>query len=112
LSVTHHALKAVFEAKYPPKHPNHRNLITIDFGQFVSRGLGEKKFSRLTFNIDSKIRELDTFHTHWEACATEFEPISQIDNDPSGEPDDVEKVVQNPAFRSMFRAAECFDLLK
>lgn len=115
LNVMHPALKAAFEAAYPPKHPNHRDLTNIHFSQFVAHGLGEENFARLTFNIDLKIRELvqaDTFHTHWEACATELEPISLLENDPSGEPDDVERAFQNPAFRSVYRMAECFDLLK
>lgn len=34
------ALKAAFEAAFPTKHPDHRNFLTIDFGQFFAIGVG------------------------------------------------------------------------
>jgi hypothetical protein len=42
--VTHPALKAAFEAAYPPQHPNHKDLVTISFGQFLSYSVREEMF--------------------------------------------------------------------
>ena len=94
----HPALKAAFEADYPPQHPDHRDLVTIGFGQFLSYGIGEEMFAQLTFKIDSKISELvhaDTFNTHWEAFATKLRPpegsLLQSDEGLSEQPTRLEK---------------------
>jgi hypothetical protein len=116
----HPALKAAFEAVYPPQHPDHRDLVTIDFGQFFSYGIGEEMFAQLTFKIDSKISELfnaDTFGTHWEAFATKLRPpegsLLQNDEGLSEQPTGLEKdLLGNPSFKSILRAAQGFDVLK
>jgi hypothetical protein len=118
-SVMHPALKAAFEAAYPPQHPDHRDLVTINFGQFVSYGIGEEMFVQLTLKIDSKISELvhaDTFHTHWEARATNLRPpegsLLQSDEGLGEEPTCLEKdLLGNPSFQSIVRAAQGFDVL-
>ncbi|KFY07183.1 hypothetical protein V492_07379 [Pseudogymnoascus sp. VKM F-4246] len=119
--VMHPALKISFEAAYPPQHPDHRDLITINFGEFVNNSIGEQMFAQLTSKIDSKISELvcaDTFSTHWqEASAANLqhsggsllegdenisEQASQLEND----------FLKNPAFESVIKAAQCFDVLQ
>lgn len=68
--IMHPALKATFVAAYPPKHPDHRDLVTIDFGEFLSHAIGDEMFAKLSFEIDKKIGELVhtyTFHSHFEA---------------------------------------------
>lgn len=123
--IMHLALKASFEADYPPKHPDHRDLITIDFREFFSHSIGEGMFARLATKIDSKMSALvcaDTFKTHWEAVATTPQqpfaggPLLQTDEGLSSEgpsrPEDEEDLLRNPAVGSICRAAQGFDVLK
>lgn len=118
--VMHPALKISFEAVYPPKHPDHRDLVTINFSEFLSHAIGEEMFAQLDSKIDSKISELvlaDTFNTHWEAAATNLQPsrdpLLQSDEGLSEQPSRLEDgSLKNPAFQSIFRAAQGFDVLK
>ena len=66
----HPALKSAFEAAYSPKPPGHRDLITINFGDFFRIGLGEEYFTRLMSLIRQRSRTLvraDTMKHHWAA---------------------------------------------
>ena len=116
----HPALKIAFEAAYPPQHPDHRDIVIIDFRQFLSYGIGEETFAQLTSKIDSKISELvhsKTFGTHWTAVATKLRsPEGSLllsDEDHSEQPTLVEEeLLSKPSFQSIFRAAQGFDVLK
>jgi hypothetical protein len=118
--IMHPALKAAFEAAYPTQHPDHRDLRTIDFGQFFSYGIGEEMFAQLTFKIESKFSDLvqaDNFVTHWEAFATKLRPpeesLLQSDEDFSEQPTHLEQdFLENPSFKSIYRMAEVLDALK
>ena len=119
LSIIHPALRAAFEAAYPPQHPDHRDLVTLDFGQFLSYGIGDETFTQLTFLIDAKISELvhaDSFHTHWEASATKIQSlkgsISQNREDTSKQSSRLEPdLFENSSLQSIFRAAQSFSVL-
>ncbi|KAK8123003.1 hypothetical protein PG984_011673 [Apiospora sp. TS-2023a] len=67
----HPALQSAFEAAYPPKHPAHRDLVTIGFDEFFGLGLGEEHFTRLLTLVEEKCRELvasdTTLKQHWAA---------------------------------------------
>ncbi|KAJ3466405.1 hypothetical protein MRS44_003969 [Fusarium solani] len=118
--IMHPALKAAFEAAYPPKHPDHRDLVTIDFGEFLSHAIGDETFAKLSFEIDKKIGVLvrtDTFHSHFEAFRESSQPpanssfqerSADINEQSSGQED----ILENPSFNSVFRAAQGFDVLK
>ncbi|KFY68585.1 hypothetical protein V496_00971 [Pseudogymnoascus sp. VKM F-4515 (FW-2607)] len=119
--VMHPALKISFEAVYPPQHPDHRDLITISFGEFFNDALGEEMFAQLITKIDSKIAELvraDTFKSHWEeASAANLRPsrgsLLQGDENISEQPSHLENdFLKNPAFQSVIKAAESLDVLK
>ena len=118
--IMHPAIKAAFEAAYPPQHPDHRDLVTIDFDHFFRYGIGEDMLTQLISKIGSKSSELvraDTFHPHWEATATTLRPLDesllQSDEDLSEQPSHLEKDwLGSPSFQSVFRAAQEFDVLK
>jgi hypothetical protein len=114
LTVIHPALRAAFEAAYPPQHPDHRDLVALDFSQFLSDGTGDETFAQLTLMIDAKISELvraDSFHTHWEASATKIRPpkgsISQNREDSREQPD----LLENSSLQSIFKATQGFNVL-
>ncbi|WEW61563.1 hypothetical protein PRK78_007054 [Emydomyces testavorans] len=115
----HPAVKAAFEAAYPPQHPDHKHLVTIGFGEFLDYGIGEETFAQLALKIELKISELvhaNTFHTHWEAFTTNSQPpeeaLLQNDEDLSKEPTLEEELLKKPSFRSMYRAAQGFSVLQ
>jgi hypothetical protein len=120
LDVIHPFLKAAFIAAYSPKHPNHKDIVTIDFGQFFTDGIGEETFAKLALKIELKISELvhaDTFQAHWEANVTNsYFPEgshSQKDGEFSEQPTGLEEdLLSNPSFKSVFKAAEGFRVLK
>ena len=109
LGVMYRANKAAFEAAYP-KNVDHKNLVTIDFDQFLSCGIGDEMFALLTSKIDSKTAELvhaDTFTIHWEAVAENSRPPGGL------RPERDENTLHNnPSFQSILRAALGFDTLK
>lgn len=120
-NVVHPVLQAAFEAAYPKQSSDFRNLLTIDFGQFFSYGLGEEKFAELTSKIDLKIAGLvrnDSSRMHWDAHVPD--PESPSRNGPSNDrgvngsttDQTEESVLNNPCFKSMVRAAQTFDVLK
>ncbi|KAH8776266.1 hypothetical protein F5883DRAFT_409959 [Diaporthe sp. PMI_573] len=117
----HPALKRAFEAAYLPKHPNHRDLVSIDFGEFFSHGIGEETFAQLSTMIDQKISDLvsdNTFAAYFEASRKDFQsPVASLsyqgDNDFGRQSTQEEReMLENPCFKSIVRAAEGFDDLK
>ncbi|KAJ5525820.1 hypothetical protein N7494_012470 [Penicillium frequentans] len=120
ICVMHPAVKAAFEADFPPKHPEHRDLITIDFAEFFEFGIGEQMFAQLTSDIEKKISELvavDAFHSQFEATKPNFEfPIKtfspRVENEADEEPVcHEEDYLKNPLFISIYKAAQTFDTL-
>lgn len=115
----HPALKDAFEAAYPPKHPNHKDLITMEFGEFFAYAIGEETFVKLSSEIDKKIGDLVKAHTlpaHFEASQEKI----KLRAGSSSRDDDLEEVctaqerdiLANPAFESIVRAATGFGVLK
>ncbi|CAG7560610.1 unnamed protein product [Fusarium equiseti] len=120
LRIMHPALKATFEDAYPPKHPDHRDLVTIDFYEFFDHALGDETFVKLSVGIENKISELvhtDNFHSHFEALKESSRPSEDYFseecngniNEQSTSQDDF---LESPPFGSVFRAAQGFDALK
>jgi hypothetical protein len=103
------AIKTAFEAAYPPQHPQHRKLLTVDFMTFYNHGIDDETFKRLSFAIDTKIREVmvaDTFSEHWSASSADEGKT------PAAEPlAGNAKRMQQPAFRSVVRGACGFEIL-
>lgn len=76
------AIRAGFEAAYPPQHPQHRKLLTVDFMAFYNHGIDDETSKRLSFAIDTKIREVmvaDTFLEHWLASRGQWKNVAQRD---------------------------------
>jgi len=103
------AIKIAFEAAYPPQHPQHRKLLTVDFMTFYNHGIDDETFSRLSFAIDTKIREVmaaETFSEHWSAASADEGKT------PAAEPlAGNATLMQKPAFQSVVRGACGFEIL-
>jgi hypothetical protein len=119
LDDAHPALKASFVAAYPPKHREHKDLITIDFGQFFAYGIGEESFAELSMKIESKISDLiqtDTFQAHWDANTTKFcsnEGSESQENTGCSEQyaEPGADMLSNPSLKAVFKAAQGFMVL-
>lgn len=117
--VLHPALKAAFEASYAARPENHRDLVTIDFWQFFDYGIGDDTFAQLMSKIEIRCGEVvrdETFDAYWSAAKSTFQPArwseSTIEAKSSGQHEDSDKAtLRNPAFISMYKAAEGFELL-
>jgi hypothetical protein len=111
----HTSLKAAFEAAYPPQHPNHKDLVTIDFAQLIEHGIGDEMWAKLTLQIDTKISELvcaDTFSVQLQGSPPQGFLLEIAPGLSKPPPYPEEKLLGNPAFRSVVRAAQGFEVLK
>ncbi|KAL2145166.1 hypothetical protein VTI28DRAFT_7802 [Corynascus sepedonium] len=120
--IMHPALKMAFEAAYPPKHPDHRDLIEVDFAEFVYSCIGEESFVKLSNAIHMKVQELvhkDSFGAYFDAAVQQME--SNGEPHPADAPlpqqadfsrEKVEDVLKNPCFQSIVTTAEEFDALR
>ena len=120
--IMHPALKMAFEAAYPPRHPDHRDLIEIDFFEFVYFGVGEEMFVKLSDAIHKKIQEL----VHKECFSTHFDAgVHQLGSNRGVEPattplfqeanfagEGGKDILENPYFKSIYATAEGFDVLR
>ncbi|RGP81432.1 hypothetical protein FLONG3_577 [Fusarium longipes] len=119
-SVMQPALKATFEDAYPPKHPDHRDLVTITFNEFFSHALGDEMFAKLSVEIEKKIRELirtNMFQFHFEkfkeySGPSEDSLLEERDGDFNEQSINHKDILESPSFGSVFRAAQGFDALK
>ena len=117
----HPAVLAAFEAAYPPKPPDHRDLITIGFDEFFHHGIGEESFAQMSLDIHAKISELtraDNFKALFEAAVAGGQtpadsPAHQanisLDKISTNTVTDYR---ENPSFQSVVRAAQIFGVLK
>ncbi|KAF4415126.1 hypothetical protein FACUT_13655 [Fusarium acutatum] len=120
LRIMHPALKAAFEAAYPPKHPDHRDLVTIDFDEFLDHAMGNETFAQLSVEIDKKITELvhsNNFESHFETFRESARSLANTllkerNGDSNEQSINQEDTLKSPSFRSFFRAAQDFDVLK
>ena len=62
MDVVHPALGAAFEASYPQKQPDHKELLAIDFAGFLDYGMSGATFAKITSQIEEKILELIRDH--------------------------------------------------
>jgi len=106
----HPALKKAFEVAYGPKPPAHRDLIEVDFVDFVHECVGEESFVKLTTAIDVKIRELVHSEQVGEQIPGGVLPVPPPGGDGSAE--EAEEVMNNPCFKSVFVAAQVFDVMR
>ncbi|KAF5718698.1 hypothetical protein FMUND_5058 [Fusarium mundagurra] len=117
--IMHPALKAAFEAAYPPKHPDHRDLVTIDFDEFFHHAMGDETFARLSVEIEQKIGELlhsNTFKSYPQTAYESSPPLAndlskERNNDSNEQSINQEDLLKSPSFGSVFRAAQVFDVL-
>ncbi|KAJ5160551.1 uncharacterized protein N7482_007555 [Penicillium canariense] len=120
LSIMDPAIRAALEAAYPPKHPNHRDLITIGFSEFFHNALGEEMFANLSFEISKKISEVvnaDTFEVHFEASKETLEfpdtflgqQVNEHDKEKSKRIQD--ELINKPSFKSVVRASQLLETL-
>ncbi|RYP49445.1 hypothetical protein DL768_004855 [Monosporascus sp. mg162] len=119
-SIVDSGLRAAFESAYPPKHPDHKGLVAIDFFQFFSDAIEKSTFAQLSLQIDDKISDLvqaDSFETHFEAAKKSVQSPTessfwQGDNHHSEKSSGHEEMFENPAFRSNFKAVQGFGVRK
>ncbi|RYP79018.1 hypothetical protein DL770_006763 [Monosporascus sp. CRB-9-2] len=115
-SIMNPGLRAAFESAYPPKHPDHKDLVAIDFFQFFSEAIGESTFAQLSLQIDDKLSDLvhaDSFEAHFGAARKSVQSPTessfwQGNNHHSEQFSGHEEILENPAFRSIFRAGPGF----
>ncbi|PKX91372.1 uncharacterized protein P174DRAFT_491121 [Aspergillus novofumigatus IBT 16806] len=119
--IMHPALKAAFEAKYPPKHPNHKDLNNVNFAKFFDECIGEETFRLLSLEIEREISKLvsaNSFKAHFEACKKTLphydDPlVQQRGHDASDQCTDLkDDILRSPQFQSIIKVAEIFDVLK
>jgi hypothetical protein len=119
--IMHPALKAAFEATYPPKHPNHKDLNNVNFAKFFDECIGEETFRLLSLKIERKISEIvsaNSFKPHFEACKKTLPPyddplVQQHGHDASDQSNDLkDDILRSPHFQSIIKVAEIFDVLK
>ncbi|GFF80016.1 hypothetical protein IFM60648_09983 [Aspergillus lentulus] len=119
--IMHPALKAAFEATYPPKHPNHRDLNNVNFAKFLDECIGEETFRLLSLEIERKISELvsaNSFKAHFEAYKKTLPPyddplVQQHGDDAGDQSNDLkDDILRSPHFQSIIKVAEIFDVLK
>jgi hypothetical protein len=119
--IMHPALKAAFEATYPPKHPNHKDLNNVNFAKFFDECIGEETFRLLSLEIERKFSEIvsaNSFKAHFEACKKTLPPyddplVQQHGHDASDQSNDLkDDILRSPHFQSIIKVAEIFDVLK
>lgn len=116
----HPALKIAFEAAYPEKHPDHRDLIEVGFGEFFDRCIGESSFAQISREILKTISDLvtsDAYSAQFAAAENIMTPLKSFsqrydDGDTETSVQQTEAMLANPAFESMVKAAEIFAILK
>ncbi|CVL12342.1 uncharacterized protein FPRN_07096 [Fusarium proliferatum] len=115
----HPALKAAFEAAYPPKHPDRGDLVTIDFYEFFHHAMGDETFARLSVEIEQKIMQLmqsNTFKSYPETGRESSPPLDNLSEERKKDLDErsisEEEILKSPSFGSVFRAAQGFDVLQ
>jgi hypothetical protein len=114
------SLLAGFESLYPPKIPEHKDLIIMDFADFLDYGISEATFTQLTSKIEQTISE---WITKFSFLAPELEKyeelfglvlgsmIPKVDGSEQSYPpaDDLHR---RPCFKAIFGAAQTFDILR
>jgi hypothetical protein len=116
-SCIHPALKSAFEAAYPPRHPDHHSLPTIDFVEFFY-AIGDETYAKLMLKIDAKTNELvwaDTFSAHWIAAAGIMALQAGSAEDQNEDPatsNEVDKILANTAYMSAYRLAQGLNVLR
>ncbi|KAL6820794.1 hypothetical protein V8C40DRAFT_62159 [Trichoderma camerunense] len=109
----HPAMRAAFEAEYPPKHVSHRDLIEKDFADFFDYGFGEEMFARLMDNIHAKAREMaraESFTIHGDHCQADLQKNLADRYRVKGEK--ANALLENQTWRSVYTLAQKFAILQ
>jgi hypothetical protein len=105
------ALKSAIEAAYPPKHTDYKTLTSMDLPTFLSFGIGDQIYTKLSLAISTKISDMvhdDSFDKHWEPSTRDGEaPKWKVPNADVGN-----SLMQSPVFRSVVIAAQTFEILR
>lgn len=120
IPIMHPTLLAGFESRYPPKKPEHKDLIIMDFVGFLDYGIGEATFTQLTSEIEQTISE---WITKFPFLAPELEKYEKllglvlgsttpkVDGTEQSYPP-AEDLHRQPCFKAIFGAAQTFDILR
>ncbi|KAJ5590155.1 hypothetical protein N7450_004127 [Penicillium hetheringtonii] len=117
--ITHPAILAGFEHLYPPKQPEHKDLIIMDFVEFIDYGLGEATFAQLTFEIGKTISEWAEKFSFLAPALENYEKLlgqflgsmtPKVDGTEQSYPP-AENLHREPCFKAIFEAAQTFDIL-
>lgn len=122
--IMHPGLKTAFEAAYPTKPPDHRDLNDIDFWRFFEYGMGETTFAQLFFKIEQNVTDLvaaEAFGAQFEASRESLQwPVEFLCQENDYDDDDgankkpsrpENDLLRTPSFQSIYRAAQCFEAL-
>ncbi|KAF2023833.1 hypothetical protein EK21DRAFT_94566 [Setomelanomma holmii] len=91
-------VQVAFEAAYPPRHPEYRDLKALSFAELIDYGTREETFANLMTSIGRKITEL----IDSEACVAQAEADKTNNKETSPIPEmatAANKVMRNPWFQ-------------
>jgi hypothetical protein len=120
MPIIHPALLVGFESLYSPKKPEHKDLIIMDFVEFLDYGMSEAIFTELTSEIEQTISE---WIIKFSFLASELEKYkelfgyvlgsmtSKVDGLEQSYPlaDDLHR---HPCFKVIFGVVQTFDILR
>ncbi|KAJ5367175.1 hypothetical protein N7541_001116 [Penicillium brevicompactum] len=120
MPIMHPALLAGFESLYPLKKPEHKDLIIMDFVEFLDYGMSEATFAQFTSEIEQTISE---WITKFSFLAPELEKYEELfglvlgtmtpkDNGPEQSYPPADDLHRRPCFKAIFGAAQTFDILR
>ncbi|KAJ5953598.1 hypothetical protein N7454_000494 [Penicillium verhagenii] len=120
IPIMHPALLAGFESLYPPRRPEHKDLIIMDFVGFLDYGMGEATFTQLTSEIEQTISE---WITKFPLLALELEKYEEMLGRVLGSMTPkfagieqsyppAEDLHRQLSFKAIFGAAQTFDILR
>lgn len=120
IPIMHPALLAGFDTLYPPKKPEHKDLIIMDFVGFLDYGMGEAIFTQLASEIEQTISE---WITKFPLLARELEKYEEmlgrvlgsmtpkVDGTEQSYPP-AEDLHRQLCFKAIHGAAQTFDILR
>ncbi|KAJ6028829.1 hypothetical protein N7540_004405 [Penicillium herquei] len=120
MSIMHPILLGGFEYHYPPKKPEHRDLIIMDFAAFLDYGISDATFTQLASEIEQTISDWITKFPFVASELENYEKLfglilgsltSKVDGtEQSHTP--AEDLHRQPCFKAIFGAAQTFDILR
>ncbi|KAJ5638664.1 hypothetical protein N7528_001054 [Penicillium herquei] len=120
IPIMHPTLRSGFETLYPPKKPEHKDLIIMDFVEFLDYGMGEATFTQLASEVEQTISEWITKFSFLAPELKKYEKLFEIalgsvtlkvDGTEQSYPP-AEDLHRQLCFEAIFGAAQTVDILR